>query len=129
DKSFYELPEDKKNELTRFFSLDDSQSPVIPGSSLRGMVRALVEIASFSKVQPVTNQHLVYRAVGDTSSLGIGYRNRLLREVGHNTYEFGMLAGYMRKRGVLWEIVPAQSLNGAAFARVEQSDIPVNLAK
>lgn len=129
DKSFYELPEEQKNELARFFSLDDAQSPIIPGSSLRGMVRALVEIASFSKVQPVTNQHLVYRAVADKSSLGIGYRNCLLQKVGHNTYEFRMFAGYMRKRGVLWEIVPAQPLNGAAFARVEKSDIPNNLTE
>lgn len=129
DKSFHELPEDQKNRLAQCFSLDDAEIPVIPGSGLRGMVRMLVEIASFGKVQPVTNQPLVYRAVGDTSSLGIGYRGRLLQEVKPGTYEFKMHAGYMHKRGSLWEIVPAQPLNGAAFARVEQSDIPNNLLK
>ena len=89
----------------------------------------IVEIISFSKVHSVTNQPLVYRAVGDTSSLGIGYRSRLLQEVKPGTYEFKMHAGYMHKHGSLWEIVPAQPLNGAAFARVEQNDIPNNLLK
>ncbi|MGA9099646.1 MAG: TIGR03986 family CRISPR-associated RAMP protein, partial [Methanotrichaceae archaeon] len=103
--------------------------PVIPGSSLRGMVRSIVEIISFSKVHSVTNQPLVYRAVGDTSSLGIGYRSRLLQEVKPGTYEFKMHAGYMHKHGNSWEIVPADPLNGAAFARVEQKDIPNNLPK
>jgi CRISPR-associated protein (TIGR03986 family) len=129
DKPFYELPEDQKNKFAHCFSLDNAEIPLIPGSSLRGMVRTLVEIASFSKVQPVTSQPLVYRAVGDTSSLGEGYRGRLLHEVDHRTYEFKMRAGYIRKLGGLWVIVPARSLNGAAFARVEQSDIPDNLPK
>lgn len=110
------LPEQSEKEKDRpafFFTDPTGREPVIPGSSLRGMLRALVEIVGYGKVQPVTSQPLIYRAVGDTSSLGTSYRGRLLH----------MRAGYMRQRGHRWEIIPARPLNGAAFARVEQADI------
>lgn len=106
-----------------FFTDPDNPEPVVPGSSLRGMLRGLVEIISYSKVQPVTPQALIYRAVGDTSSLGERYRERLLTEIGSRKYEFRMHAGYMQWHGRQWEIVPAQPLNGAAFARVEKADV------
>ena len=121
--------DDKDKDRPDFFTDPLTHQPVIPGSSLRGMLRALVEIVSYSKVQPVTPQPLIYRAVGDTSSLGESYRGRLLREIRQKTYEFKMRAGYMRKRGQQWEIIPAQSLSGAAFARVEKSNIPPGLTK
>lgn len=128
------LPEQSEKEKDRpafFFTDPTGREPVIPGSSLRGMLRALVEIVGYGKVQPVTSQPLIYRAVGDTSSLGKSYRGRLLHEVRPKTYEevrpktyeFKMRAGYMRQRGHRWEIIPARPLNGAAFARVEKSDM------
>lgn len=124
-----EQVKDKKEakDLPEFFTAPDTLEPLIPGSSLRGMLRNLVEIVSYSKVQPVTQEPLIYRAVGDTSSLGESYRNRLMQEIGHNTYTFKMQAGYMRKQGTQWQIVPAKSLGGAAFARVERNDIPRHL--
>ena len=42
-----------------FFSTDPDKTPRIPGSSLRGMLRQIVEIISYSKVQWVSDQPLV----------------------------------------------------------------------
>jgi CRISPR-associated protein (TIGR03986 family) len=129
DKSFHELREDQKKKLAQCFSLDNAEVPVIPGSSLRGMLRTIVEIISFSKVQPVTNRPFAFRAVGDRSSLGEEYRSRFLHKVSSKRFEFKMHAGFIYKHGKSWKIIPAEPLNGAAFARVEQSDIPKDLPK
>lgn len=53
-------------------------TPAIPGSSLRGMVRTLVEILSFSKIEPVTDASPFYRSVAD-DRIGRAYRDRILR--------------------------------------------------
>jgi len=53
-------------------------TPAIPGSSLRGMVRTLVEILSFSKIQPVSDQKPFFRTVSD-DRIGREYRARVLR--------------------------------------------------
>jgi len=50
--------------------------PAIPGSSLRGMVRSLVEILSFSKIQPVSNNKPFFRSVAD-DRIGRTYRVRM----------------------------------------------------
>ncbi len=49
---------------------------LIPGSSLRGMLRTMVEIVSSSRLAPVTNKRLFYRTV-DNTSLGYSYRSRM----------------------------------------------------
>ncbi|GAB4156146.1 MAG: TIGR03986 family CRISPR-associated RAMP protein [Candidatus Promineifilaceae bacterium] len=47
-----------------FFNYAGEQQPVIPGSSLRGMLRSLFEVVTYSKVQPVSDAHKFYfRAV------------------------------------------------------------------
>lgn len=50
--------------------------PAIPGSSLRGMVRTLVEILSFSKIQPVDDGKPFFRTVAD-DRIGRTYRSRM----------------------------------------------------
>lgn len=50
--------------------------PAIPGSSLRGMVRTLVEVLSFSKIRPVSNVRPFFRTVG-TDRVGRAYRDRM----------------------------------------------------
>jgi CRISPR-associated protein (TIGR03986 family) len=130
EKAFHELDETQKNERAQFFHIDDAQQPVIPGSSLRGMLRALVEIISYSKVQDVTNQPLVYRAVGDTTSHGNRYRERIMHDDGNKRYSPRVRAGYMdAASGGGWQIVPAQQINGTTFARIWIDDIPSNLDK
>jgi len=62
DQAFSDLPQPVQEEIARFFNIHERL--VIPGSSLRGMIRTLVEIITFSKVGPVDNtQRLFYRAV------------------------------------------------------------------
>ncbi len=47
-----------------FFHPGDSNSPVIPGSSLRGMIRSLLEIVTWSKLTRVSDSpKIFYRAV------------------------------------------------------------------
>lgn len=70
------LPEER-GRRTDFFKHPQSQGPTIPGSSLRGMLRTLVEMVSYGKLDRVSDTNLVYRAVGDTTSLGKDYRARL----------------------------------------------------
>lgn len=49
---------------------------LIPGSSLRGMLRTLVEVVSYSRISPVTKKPLFYRTV-DVSSIGKAYGARM----------------------------------------------------
>ncbi len=98
---FHELPEAQKNERALFFSLDDVQRPVIPGSSLRGMVRALVEIVGYGKVQDVSDDlKITFRAVAAPRSdpLAEPYK-QVLRNV---------RAGYLAKKGQDWYVHPAR---------------------
>ncbi|MCC2693899.1 TIGR03986 family CRISPR-associated RAMP protein [Nodularia sp. LEGE 04288] len=104
--------------------------PVIPGSSLRGMLRNLVEIVSFSKIDKLTKNNLVYRAVGDRTSLGDKYREYLLKNEGSNTYSFLMQAGFITKQGSNWAIRPANEIiDGVSFARIEKNNIPRDLRR
>ena len=106
----------------------ESTKPVIPGSSLRGMLRSLVEIITFSKIDKVTTDNLVYRAVGDTSSLGHKYRDYFLKNEGNKTFSFLMHAGFMTQKGSDWYIRPASEIiDGVSFARIEKIDLPDNL--
>lgn len=79
----------------------------LPGSSLRGMVRTLVEILCGSPLEPVNNTQLFYRAVaavpdpGNVSSFepqAATYKNRIAR----------VKAGYLYSSAIgPWRICPA----------------------
>lgn len=99
-----------------FFTQPGTGRPAIPASSLRGMLRTLVEIASYSKIDKVTDTQLVYRAVGDPTSLGDDYRNRLTP-----SNQPQQQAGYLVQQGSAWFIKPAKEIFGAPFARIENS--------
>lgn len=55
--------------------------PAIPGSSLRGMVRTLVEILAFAKIPPVSKAKLFYRDVSQ-GRIGEIYRKNFIEELG-----------------------------------------------
>jgi len=76
-------------------------TPAIPGSSLRGMVRTLVEILSFAKIQPVNDQKPFFRTVSD-DRIGKEYRARMLR--GGQTPRGGVL----HRDGDRWSIAPCR---------------------
>ncbi|MGQ9482635.1 MAG: TIGR03986 family type III CRISPR-associated RAMP protein, partial [Chloroflexus sp.] len=119
-----------------FFYTDPDKTPRIPGSSLRGMLRQLVEIISYSKVQWVSEQPLVYRAVGDTTTHGKKYRNRIMRNDGQRPNRSGkpahhytplVRAGYIEEDRGEYFIRPAREIGGTTFARIRSDSIPPKL--
>lgn len=117
---------EKRKTLAPFFENPANHYPTIPGSSLRGLLRTLIEIISYSKIDKVADKQLIYRAFADTTSLGEVYRDRLLKEEGTHQYSFLMQAGYMvrTQQGSGWAIQPAKNIvEGASFAKVEISQI------
>lgn len=77
--------------LPDFFYTVNPSNPVIPGSSLRGMLRAIVEVITYSKVQAVTKKKLFFRTV-DNSSIGRSYRDRMTgNDEGQSKVETGFL--------------------------------------
>ncbi|GAB4444699.1 MAG: TIGR03986 family CRISPR-associated RAMP protein [Chloroflexi bacterium OHK40] len=64
-RAFYELTPEQQQERARFFAHDDPSAPVIPGSSLRGMLRSLVEVVAYGKMGRVFDRQLFYRSVAD----------------------------------------------------------------
>jgi CRISPR-associated protein (TIGR03986 family) len=63
-----------------FFYTRDPDQPVIPGSSLRGMLRNLLEIVSYGKIEWITEKRLFFRTVDDTA-VGRYYRGRMTGKV------------------------------------------------
>ncbi|BAY87720.1 hypothetical protein NIES267_72440 (plasmid) [Calothrix parasitica NIES-267] len=123
--------QEKRKILASFYSYPDNYYPTVPGSSIRGMIRSLIEIISFSKIDQIADKQLIYRAFADITSLGTFYRNRLLKEAeqessedAQHRYLFLMQAGYLIQRGSKWVIQPAKELvSGASFARIRIKDI------
>lgn len=95
-----------------FFYTTSPEQPVIPGSSLRGMLRGLLEIVTYGKLQWVTKKNLFFRTVDDTA-VGKYYRGRM----GEGKVE----AGFFQRQGNDYVIRPCQ------FARVDRAKLPGNL--
>ncbi|MGI0485885.1 TIGR03986 family CRISPR-associated RAMP protein [Pantanalinema rosaneae CENA516] len=115
---------ERKDVLAPFFhtlvkSKDEELLPVIPGSSLRGMLRNLVEIVSFSKIERVSgHQRLFFRAVGSNpnkESWGKEYKTY----VDHKQVQ----AGYLKEDTQGWYIQPAIRTNGVTFAWVQENEL------
>lgn len=122
---------DSKN-LPEFFYIDDANKPVIPGSSLRGLLRNMVEIAGYGKMTEVSKKRLVYRAVaeGEGTSFGRSYNERFMENMGYGEYIQRMRAGYMEKRGDGdWGIRPAIERDSTTFAIINSEEFPLNSAK
>lgn len=108
-----------------FFTVD-GQAPIIPGSSLRGLFRLLVEVVSHSRLSQVTDEPHAFRAL-DATSLGAYYRKRLVKEFQDKNTKTIYLeplvqAGYIRKKNNGWYIQPAKNINGTTFARINIAD-------
>ena len=92
----------------------------IPGSSLRGMLRNMVEIVSQSKLNPVTDKPLFFRTV-EKSSIGDAYGKRMTQG---DPQEGGWYpkanAGYLELIDGDYFIRPAQEILGTQHYRVEE---------
>ena len=74
--------------------------PVIPGSSLRGMIRSLVEVLSFSKISSVTDEKSFFRTVSN-DRIGKAYRKRMIHGRSKPS------GGYITRVANSWSITPA----------------------
>lgn len=81
-----------------FFNWHD-EKPLIPGSSIRGMLRHILEIVSWGKIDRVSEQRLFYRSV-DNTALGKEYRRRMVAPDRQAKVEFG----FLRRDGGNWVI-------------------------
>jgi len=114
---------------SHFFYTRDQNQPVIPGSSLRGMLRALLEIASYGKLHHVANKNLIYRAVGDQTSLGTWYREQTLgtNQASRPNMKFDyprpeLKGGYLCRHNGEWAIQPAKEHLAETFVHVPYAD-------
>lgn len=130
EKEAEERAKDKEKHKNKSYFFQVANKPVIPGSSLRGMIRNLTEIVTFSKVQPITDRQLVYRAVGDTTRFGDYYRNQILGRNQSQTrtplFEYplaNLKGGYLKKSANGWEIQPAKTVNNETFVFVPLADL------
>jgi len=103
-----------------FFYTRDPNQPVIPGSSLRGMLRSVLEVVSYGRAERVTDAQTFYRAVGDTTSLGASYRGRMQQRM-NGGYCPRVNAGYLSRQGDAYFITPAEVIHGAQYFRVEEA--------
>lgn len=92
----------------------------IPGSSLRGMIRTMVEMVSFGKFKYFDDKRLYFRAVADTSKLGSDYRKLMVNE--NDNYFPKIEAGILKKNGQSYVIYPSKKLppgnNGTQIYRI-----------
>ncbi|MBK8184400.1 MAG: hypothetical protein IPK63_16615 [Candidatus Competibacteraceae bacterium] len=108
-------PPDQENQTVQqsrprqaFYHLGDERRPVIPGSSLRGMTRALVEILAYSRLtrrskpsdaQRILDEKLVHRAVADQNTpTGQAYNERFLKRIKNMQFDYPndrVQAGYL----------------------------------
>jgi CRISPR-associated protein (TIGR03986 family) len=120
-KHWSELTESQRNAYAAFFHHGDGR-PRIPGSSLRGMLRSLVEIGGYGKVERVLSKETRYsfRAVG-LSAKNDSLAKEYYRQLGANGNH--VKAGYFCKQGDRWFIKPAELINGRQFGWVHRNDV------
>ena len=117
---------EKRKILSPFFTYRSDLLPVLPGSSLRGMLRTMVEIVSFSKIERVSDEHkLFFRAVAANKtkeSWGKEYKKYVEPKK--------VKAGYLKKDSEGWYIQPAKTEKGETFAWVRETSLSLqNLKK
>jgi CRISPR-associated protein (TIGR03986 family) len=121
-----------KEERAPFYSASEEKVgthaiPMIPGSSLRGLIRSVVEIAGYGKMQWVNKAPKVtFRAVAAPREdpLAEPYRSLI------GSFSRNVLAGYLEKTERGWRIRPAlkpKAMNWperAAYLKVREDSIP-----
>lgn len=114
----------EKWENPDFFS--PGGAPRIPGSSLRGMTRNLVEIVSCSRMEYVENSVLYYRSMADECR---SIKNEYFKIMGQrgrdkNRPGYKFKAGYLQRNGDKYQIIPAKKQNGQQYKRTPKANRP-----
>lgn len=99
-----------------FQRLPDSNKFFIPGSTLRGMIRNVLEIATFSKMRYVDNRRFGLR---DLSGGVPAYTKKITTEtpLGSRIYKAESRSGWLAFEGGKWVLYPCE------HARVEHEDL------
>lgn len=123
------LSDEEKEERAPFFSSSDEEregklSPVIPGSSLRGLVRNLVEIVAHGRMKWVAAQPtFTYRAV---AVQGEDPLKRPYQDVMGDQNNRKVRAGYLVQRGDNWFIHPAQTTAMIGWRKQDEPYIKID---
>jgi len=117
-----EIIEDQNEMVTRpssnFFS--PTGDVTIPGSSFRGMIRTLVEILSWSKITTEQERRLHFRGLADKSNLRKEYQSQMSPfDASSKSSTYKMNAGYLKKAGINYQIIPAARLDGKQYRKFE----------
>ncbi|MDD1425631.1 TIGR03986 family CRISPR-associated RAMP protein [Dolichospermum sp. ST_sed9] len=109
---------EKRKLLADFFQYPENFNPVLPGSSLRGMLRNLVKIIGFGKIEKVSDkQKFFFRAVAAESDdpLNQPYKSQLK----------DVRSGYLEldKKTNKWFIRPAEEVDEKFFMPVKEEEI------
>ena len=117
-------PDDSKDfKTSEFFNINGKKA--IPGTSIRGLTRTLLEIISYGKFTNFEDKNLFYRGLADMSSLGDEYRQNMTSQEKRDGKEFTnheFNAGYLEKKGFDYKIIPAEiGTNGKQFKQVKLS--------
>jgi CRISPR-associated protein (TIGR03986 family) len=125
DKSNEKLTAEERRKNAEFFRHPANLHPVLPGSSLRGMLRALVEMISFSKIALVSDQKkFFFRAVAADSDDPL--KGKYTESIGNLAKN--VKAGYLEKRADKWFIRSgSKTERGDTFIRVKEEDIQADV--
>jgi len=111
-----------------FFS--PAGSPRLPGSSLRGLARNLVEILSWSKLATELKRIFYYRGLADQSNLRKEYQSHMSSfNAKAKSAIYKMNAGYLEKAGATYRIIPARKINNRQFEQILKTETADELAK
>lgn len=121
-----QLTDEQRKKKAEFFQPPSKLLPVLPGSSWRGMLRTLVEIVSFGKIERVSNQQkFFFRAVAAESDDPL--RERYKDYIGNMAKN--VRAGYLEldKKQNKWFIRPAKKIDEQFFIKVKEEDVKDDL--
>ncbi|MEQ9621811.1 TIGR03986 family type III CRISPR-associated RAMP protein [Coleofasciculus chthonoplastes] len=119
DKNNEDLTPEQRRKRADFFTNPANQRPTLPGSSLRGLLRTLVEIVSFGKLDQVSEQQrFFFRAVAADKDEPLKKEYEKYLDKGRK-----VKAGYLTKETDGWYIRPALSIEDKPFVWVEEKDL------
>lgn len=111
----------------------NNETPIVPGSSLRGLIKNVVEIVSYSAMKlndDFENKALYFRSVfGTTNPLTTKYLSKLITKTQNGKIEIlniKVRAGYLYKDGNGYKIRPSEidPLSGFSYHRLIANPFP-----
>jgi len=95
------------NDISNFYSPGGKIK--IPGSSLRGMTRTMLEIVSYGKFDFFDDQPLYFRGLADKSNLRTEYQSKMTSyDIKNKKTQYKFNAGYLFTKGLNYFIKPAK---------------------